>query len=116
MAHGFIHDLMNTITLPAIFPRMMKVSGERNEVLHAVVAWCKREVPDIHILYGWPRGSEGPSRHQVSGLMQKGLLGDHGWLPDTVGAHPEGWSPFGNDRNAHSGTTRPSAHEHPSGA
>jgi hypothetical protein len=116
LAHGLMEDLKNAVTFPASFPRMMRVSGERNAVLDALVGWCQRECPEAHVLRGWPRGSERPTRHQVSGLLQKGLLGEHGWLPDTVGAHPEGWSPFGNDRNAYSGTSRPSAHEHPSGA
>ena len=95
---------------------MMRVSGERNAVLDAIVGWCKREVPDIHIMRGWWRSSEGPTQHQVSGTIHKGLIGEPGWMPDTVGAHPTGWSPFHNDRNAHSGTSRPNAHEHPSGA
>lgn len=116
LAHGLAGDLKNAVTFPVSFPRMMRISGERNAVLDALVGWCQREVPDIHILRGWPRGSERASRHQVSGLPHKGLLGDHGWLPDTVGARPAGWSPFGNDRNAHSGSSRPRAHEHPSGA
>jgi hypothetical protein len=116
LAHGAVADVKNAVTFPASFPRMMRVSGERNAVLDAVVGWCKREVPDVHIMRGWLRGSEGPSRHQVSGSIHKGLIGEPGWLPDTVGAHPTGWSPFHNDRNAHSGTSRPNAHEHPSGA
>ncbi|NUP52029.1 MAG: hypothetical protein HOW97_32615 [Catenulispora sp.] len=116
LAHGLAGDLKNAVTFPVSFPRMMRISGERNAVLDALVGWCQREVPDIHILRGWPRGSERASRHQVSGLPHKGLLGEHGWLPDTVGARPAGWSPFGNDRNAHSGSSRPRAHEHPSGA
>lgn len=116
IAHGVVTDLKNAVTFPASFPRMMRVSGERNAVLDALVGWCQREVPDIHILRGWPRGSEQPTRHQVSGLPHKGLLGDHGWLPDTVGAQPAGWSPFGNDRNAHRRSARSRAHEHPSGA
>lgn len=116
LAHGIVDDIKKTITFPSSFPHMMRVSGERNEVLDSVVAWCQREVPDIHIMRGWFRGSEGPSRHQVSGTPHKGLIGEPGWLPDTVGAHPAGWSPFRNDRNAHSGTARPNAHEHPSGA
>ena len=116
LAHGVVTDMKNVVTFPSSFPRMMRVSGERNAVLDAMVAWCKREVPDIHIMRGWLRSSEGPSRHQVSGSIHKGLIGEPGWLPDTVGAHPTGWSPFHNDRNAHSGTARPNAHEHPSGA
>jgi len=116
VAHGFMTDLKNTVTFPASFPRMMRISGERNAVLDALVGWCQREVPGIVIMRGWFRGSEGPSRHQVEGLHQKGLLGDHGWLPDTVGAYPAGWSPFGNDRNARGGAPRPHTHEHPSGA
>ena len=116
VAHGVVSDLKNAVTFPASFPRMMRVSGERNGVLDSIVAWCHREVPDVHIMRGWLRGSEGPSRHQVRGSLHKGLIGEPGWLPDTVGAHPTGWSPFHNDRNAHSGTPRPNAHEHPSGA
>ncbi|MFL6115741.1 MAG: hypothetical protein ACJ786_30995 [Catenulispora sp.] len=116
IARGVVDDLRNAVTFPASFPRMMRISGERNAVLDALVAWCQREVPGVHILRGWPRGSEHPSPHQVSGLPHKGLLGEHGWLPDTVGARPSGWSPFGNDRNAHSATARRKAHEHPSGA
>ena len=116
LAHGIVDDIKKTITFPSSFPHMMRVSGERNAVLDAVVAWCQREIPDIHIMRGWLRSSEGPSRHQVSGSIHKGLIGEPGWLPDTVGAHPTGWSPFHNDRNAHSGTSRPNAHEHPSGA
>lgn len=116
VAHGVVTDLKNVITFPASFPRMMRISGERNTVLDSIVAWCQREVPDIHIMRGWLRGSEGPSRHQVSGSGPKGLIGEPGWRPDTVGAHPAGWSPFRNDRNAFSGTARPNAHDHPSGA
>ncbi|NUR59283.1 MAG: hypothetical protein HOV87_11525 [Catenulispora sp.] len=116
LAHGVMTDLKNTVTFPVSFPRMMRVSGERNAVLDALAGWCQREVPGIVIMRGWWRGSEGPSPHQVSGLPQKGLLGDHGWLPDTVGAQPAGWSPFGNDRNAHRRSARSRAHEHPSGA
>lgn len=116
LAHGIVDDIKKTITFPASFPHMMRVSGERNAVLDALVAWCKREVPEIHIMRGWLRSSEGPTRHQVEGTIHKGLIGDHGWLPDTVGARPAGWSPFGNKRNAHSGTARPNSHEHPSGA
>jgi len=116
IAHGVVDDLRNAVTFPASFPRMMRISGERNAVLDALVAWCQSEIPGVHILRGWPRGSERPSHHQVSGLPHKGLLGDHGWLPDTVGAQPSGWSPFGNDRNAHSAAARRKAHEHPSGA
>ena len=116
LAHGAVTDMKNIVTFPASFPRMMRISGERNAVLDALVAWCQREVPDIHIMRGWLRSSEGPTRHQVEGSIHKGLIGDHGWLPDTVGAHPAGWSPFGNRRNARSGTSRPNAHEHSSGA
>ena len=116
IAHGVVSDLKNVATFPASFPRMMRTSGERNTVLDSIVAWCQREVPDIHIMRGWWRGSEGPTHHQISGTIHKGLIGEPGWLPDTVGAHPTGWSPFHNDRNAHSGTARPNAHEHPSGA
>lgn len=116
IAHGVVSDLKNVVTFPASFPRMMRISGERNTVLDSIVAWCQREVPDIHIMRGWWRGSEGPTRHQVSGTMHKGLIGEPGWLPDTVGAHPAGWSPFHNDRNVYHGTSRPNAHEHPSGA
>ena len=115
IAHGIVDDIKKTITFPSSFPHMMRISGERNAVLDSVVAWCKREFPDIHIMRGWWRRSEGPTRHQVSGTIHKGLIGEPGWLPDTVGAHPVGWSPFRNDRNAHSGTSRPNAHEHPSG-
>ena len=116
LAHGAVTDLKNTVTFPVSFPRMMRVSGERNAVLDSIVAWCQREVPDIHIMRGWLRGSEGPSRHQIKGVPHKGLLGEPGWLPDTVGAHPAGWSPFHNDRNGGSEPARPNAHEHPSGA
>ena len=116
LARGAVTDLKNAITFPSSFPRMMRISGERNAVLDAVVAWCKREFPEIHIMRGWWRSSEGPSPHQVSGVLHKGLLGEPGWLPDTVGAHPAGWSPFRNDRNAPEETARPNAHEHPSGA
>ncbi|GAA1954393.1 hypothetical protein [Catenulispora subtropica] len=116
VAHGVVADLKNTVTFPVSFPRMMRVSGERNAVLDALVGWCQREVPGIHILRGWPRGSERPTRHQVRGLPHKGLLGEPGWLPDTVGAHPAGWSPFRNDRNVEDVTARPRPHEHPSGA
>ena len=99
LAHGVVTDLKNTVTFPAAFPRMMRISGERNAVLDSIVAWCQREVPDIHIMRGWWRSSEGPSRTQVKGVLHKGLLGEPGWLPDTVGARPAGWSPFHNDRN-----------------
>jgi hypothetical protein len=116
LAHGIVDDIKKTITFPASFPHMMRVSGERNAVLDAIVAWCKREVPDIHIMRGWLRSSEGPTHHQVKGVIHKGLLGEPGWLPDTVGAHPAGWSPFRNDRNEYSETTRSTTHEHPSGA
>jgi hypothetical protein len=116
LRHGVATDLKNAVTFPVSFPRMMRVSGERNAVLDALVGWCKREVPDIHIMRGWFRGSEGPYREQVSGILHKGLLGEPGWLPDTVGAHPSGWSPFRNDRNAEDEASRPRSHEHPSGA
>jgi hypothetical protein len=116
VAHGMVADMKNIVTFPSSFPRMMRVSGERNAVLDAVVGWCKREVPDVHIMRGWFRSAEGPYREQVRGVLHKGLLGEPGWLPDTVGAHPAGWSPFRNDRNADTGTARSNAHEHPSGA
>jgi hypothetical protein len=116
LKHGVVTDMKNAVTFPVSFPRMMRVSGERNAVLDALVGWCKREVPDIHIMRGWFRSSEGPTRHQVSGTLHKGLIGEPGWMPDTVGAHPAGWSPFHNDRNAQSDTSRRNAHEHPSGA
>jgi hypothetical protein len=116
LAHGIVDDIKKTITFPASFPHMMRVSGERNAVLDAVVGWCKRECPDIHIMRGWLRSSEGPYPEQVRGMLHKGLLGEPGWLPDTVGAHPAGWSPFRNDRNVPEETPRPNAHEHPSGA
>lgn len=116
VAHGVVTDMKNAVTFPVSFPRMMRVSGERNAVLDAVVAWCKREVPDVHIMRGWFRSSEGPYRDQVSGVLHKGLLGEPGWLPDTVGARPAGWSPFRNDRNVPTETARSNAHEHPSGA
>ena len=60
LAHGAVTDLKNTVTFPVSFPRMMRVSGERNAVLDSIVAWCQREVPDIHIMRGWLRGSEDP--------------------------------------------------------
>ena len=116
VAHGVVTDLKNALTFPASFPRMMRISGERNAVLDSIVAWCRREIPDIHIMRGWLRSSEGPSRHQVQGTIHKGLIGEPGWLPDTVGAHPAGWSPFRNDRNAWDRAARPNAHEHPPGA
>ena len=116
VAHGVVSDLRNAVTFPASFPRMMRISGERNAVLDSIVAWCQRELPDLHVMRGWLRSSEGPTRHQVSGTTHKGLIGEPGWRPDTVGARPAGWSPFRNDRNAESRAARRKAHEHPSGA
>lgn len=85
VTHGAVNDLKNAVTFPISFPRMMKVSGSRNTVLDSLVAFCKREIPDIHVLRGWWRGSEGPDRHQAEALPHKGLIGDHGWLAGTQG-------------------------------
>ena len=116
LVQGVTDDLKNVVTFPSSFPRMMKTSGERNRVLDALVGWCNREIPGIHTMRGWWRSAEGPDKTQVGGVLHKGLIGDHGWLPDTVGDRPEGWSPFRNDRNEAGGSARREPHEHASGA
>jgi hypothetical protein len=89
LAHGAVEDVKNVVTFPASFPRMMRTSGERNAMLSALVGWCEREIPDIHVLRGWPHGAEGPDEHQVPALPHKGLMGQHGWLEGTVGVEAE---------------------------
>jgi hypothetical protein len=85
IVHGAAEDLRNAVTFPASFPRMMRTSGERNKVLDTLVAWCKREIPGIHVLRGWLRGTEGPDNHQVPALPPKGQIGEHRWLDTTPG-------------------------------
>jgi hypothetical protein len=85
VTHGAVKDLKNAVTFPISFPRMMKISGARNTVLDALVGFCKREIPDIHVLRGWWRGNEGPDAHQADALPHRGLLGRDGWLAGTQG-------------------------------
>lgn len=86
VATGAAHDLKNTITFASAFPRMMRTSAERNAVADSVVGWCQREMPDIHVLRGWPRSADGPVGDQIPALSHKGLLGGHGWLETPPGA------------------------------
>lgn len=85
VTHGAVKDLKNAVTFPVSFPRMMKISGERNTVLDALVGFCKREIPDIHVLRGWWRGTEGPDKHQADALPHRGMIGHDGWLAGTQG-------------------------------
>jgi hypothetical protein len=106
VAAGVAHDLKNTITFPTSFPRMMHTSNERNDVVDALVGWCQREMPDMHVLRGGPRSQDRPSAGQIPALPHKGLIGDHGWLDAPAGAEglsdsiaPPGAGPV--ERNQH---------------
>ena len=87
IVHGAVTDVKNAVTFPASFPRIIRTSGARNSMLDTLIGWCRREIPDLHILHGGLRGAERPDANQLPALPLKGLLGEPGWQdPPPAGA------------------------------
>ena len=67
---------------PSVFLKAMHSSGERNEALATVVSWCRREMPDVHVLYNAQHGADKAVGGQRRAGTRKGLIGAPGWDED----------------------------------
>lgn len=76
-AHAIAHTLN-----PAAFFKAMRSSTERNEAMDTVLHWCRREMPDTHVLYNAQHGADRAAADQRPAGSRKGLIGAPGWDED----------------------------------
>lgn len=85
---------------PSAFPKAMRSSTQRNQAMDTVVSWCRREMPEVHVLYNAQHGADMAVNGQRPAGARKGLIGAPGWDEDdpdeptsrraaTSGASPE---------------------------
>jgi hypothetical protein len=76
-AHAVGHALN-----PVGFPKAMRSSTQRNQAMATVISWCRREMPDIHVLYNAQHEADTAARGQRPAGSRKGLIGAPGWDED----------------------------------
>jgi hypothetical protein len=67
------------LAFPYTYPKAIRRSGERNESLATLGSWCRREMPDTHVLYNAQHGPEHAVYGQLPAGHYKGLIGAPGW-------------------------------------
>lgn len=67
---------------PSAFPKAMHSSTERNQALDTLLHWCRREMPDTHVLYNAQHGADQATKLQRTAGHRKGLIGAPGWDED----------------------------------
>jgi hypothetical protein len=70
---------------PSAFWKAMHSSSERNQALDTVLYWCRREMPDTHVLYNAQHGADQAAPRQRPAGSRKGLIGAPGWDEDESG-------------------------------